>query len=232
MHKEVNLIARAQQEPILVDEVGEERLPVPDVQDGLEGGNVDEIRIEVGVVLRGLLALLLGLLLFRLRTLGQQSLPLRRVLPLVLQLPPLLEALLPLRPSLLEGVTGLQILNALRHLPCEDPILQRFAGLRFGAPVAHHLVEALLLRGQREVCVGLREDDVRKIREAHLAEAQGLLLLCELDFGLVFLGLGLVLLLLILPLLLLDLLLLGLIAVLFLLCCSACLLGLLSLFRK
>mmetsp|Transcript_65268 Transcript_65268/g.164526 ORF Transcript_65268/g.164526 Transcript_65268/m.164526 type:complete len:400 (+) Transcript_65268:311-1510(+) len=180
MQEEVDLIARAQQEPIFVDKVGKQRLAVANITDILDCKYIQLFDIDLWILLlRRLVALLFRLLLLRLRPLGQQGLALVGVLPIGGQLTPLLQALLPLGPRLLERIAWFEVFHTLRQLLRKDPVLEHFGGLALGLPMETNIIEALLFRGQREACVRLRQHAVCNVRAGKLPVAQRLLLVRE-----------------------------------------------------
>mmetsp|Transcript_1388 Transcript_1388/g.4043 ORF Transcript_1388/g.4043 Transcript_1388/m.4043 type:complete len:349 (+) Transcript_1388:39-1085(+) len=134
MQENMELVAHREQSPILEDVVGEERAAVAEVFNILDGEDVQffEVDFHLRILLGRLVALLLGLLLLGLCLLGQQGLPPAGVLPLLLQLAPLRQGLLPSRPSLLERLTRLQILHSLGQLLGENPILESLASSLLG----------------------------------------------------------------------------------------------------
>mmetsp|Transcript_18402 Transcript_18402/g.53213 ORF Transcript_18402/g.53213 Transcript_18402/m.53213 type:complete len:367 (-) Transcript_18402:907-2007(-) len=224
MQQEVDLEACGQEQPILEAEVRKQGLAIPNIGDVVNRIDIDVLSKNVHLrLLRGGLASLLGRLLLRLGTLGEERLALRGVLPLILELAPLPKALRPLGRGVLECLAGLDVFDALCELLREDPILQRLSRLLLALPLVNDLVEAFLLCRERELRVRPGERGLCDVRDWPSSEDHLLLLLGELNDDvlldlLVLLGLGGLLLVrllaeLRLPLLLLD----GLLAVLLLL---------------
>mmetsp|Transcript_72207 Transcript_72207/g.233633 ORF Transcript_72207/g.233633 Transcript_72207/m.233633 type:complete len:377 (-) Transcript_72207:871-2001(-) len=157
LNKEVQLVAGAQKRPILVDKVGEKRLAVPEVGHVLHGSDIDILCVDVhGLGILGCLLAALGLLLVLL-LLGEQRLPLGRILPVVLPLAPLLQCFLPLRQLLLEPGAWLQVFGALRELLLKHPGLQELGARSLSLPAVGDCVKALLAGGHGEARVGLGE---------------------------------------------------------------------------
>mmetsp|Transcript_52873 Transcript_52873/g.114307 ORF Transcript_52873/g.114307 Transcript_52873/m.114307 type:complete len:474 (+) Transcript_52873:164-1585(+) len=189
MQKKVQLIAHVQQRPVLVDEVGKEGLPIPQVQDIIHRCNVNVLRIDVRRT--GILLLFLG----------DQRLPPHRILPLTQPLLPVREGLLPGGELLFEPLAWLQILHPLGLLLFEDPVLEKLFAACLLLPDKADLVKALLPGREAEASEGLGQGLLREVWNLRFSVEEFLLLFRQLHdhililFGLrlLFLLLGLIL---------------------------------------
>mmetsp|Transcript_97184 Transcript_97184/g.251410 ORF Transcript_97184/g.251410 Transcript_97184/m.251410 type:complete len:503 (-) Transcript_97184:585-2093(-) len=194
MQDQVQLVARLQQGPILIDEVGEERLTAADVHDVRDSKHIEIVHVDrdgrrrrLLFLLRlclALLALLLRLLLGHfLLLLFEEVLAPDRVLPHAAALSPLGQLLLPLAVLRGEPLPRLQVLDTHGPLLLGDPIFEELVAGGFTFPDIGDVIEALILGREGEACVR-HQRPIGQIWELHLSVGQALLLLRQLDGGL------------------------------------------------
>mmetsp|Transcript_57742 Transcript_57742/g.103732 ORF Transcript_57742/g.103732 Transcript_57742/m.103732 type:complete len:360 (-) Transcript_57742:230-1309(-) len=209
VQQQVELVAGAQQNPILVGKICEQCVAIANVHDVLYSEDIQifDVQLLNGLslgfqlciqCLRTLLIpsfnesflVLLALLLSCFCLLGLGSFAACWVLVVCMSLAPLRQSLLPYGILLLEASSRLQILGSLRQLLLHDPVLQQLGAVGLFRPSEADLVKAFSLGRQSEASIRLGELFLSQVEQLRLPEALLLLLLCQLNWCCCLLHLG------------------------------------------